>query len=341
MDIKKLPSWLISGFQGIATLTTAAAVGVHLATYGPDQWGRTLINIALALFPVMFLVFGPAVIVVTLVRVAAERLVTGLPSYVYVVGGVVVVYVFVDFFAMIHLLPGQPEQVSSAYYFDDKGTLIPISAGDYLMGLMHAARLFTGHEIIFFGFAGLIAHQLNAMRAGRIDLDAAPHDVAMERSRLPYPLQRVVLLRTTTTPADCAARLLIPQPRATFSFDASRGLRGETSTEGFRLEIASPQVQMVYAFGRFEAGSGETSIRVLLTFKRWPLIFLAGSVLLVPVVWTVAVGFGAVLPSLGIVAALLVFGVGGNFLFGLDQRRRLLGQIKRATDAHEAPVEPA
>ena len=340
MAIRKLPSWLIRGFQGIAALTAAAAIGVHLATYGPDQWGPTLINIALALFPVVFVVFGPAVIVLTLARVAADRLLTGMPAYVYVVAGIVVLYVFVDFFAMTQLLPGQPEQIGSAYYFDNQGTLIPISAGAYLMGLMHAARLFSGHEIIFFGVSVLIAHQLVAIREGRVNIDAAPRDVAMERSRLPYPLQRVVILRTTMAPADCAARLLIPQPRAAFSFDASRGLRGEASTEGFRLEIASPQLQMVYAVGRFDAGSGETSMRVLLTFKRWPLIFLAGAVLLAPVVWTVAVGFGGVLPSLGLLAVLVVAVVGGNFLFGLDQRRRLLGQIKRATDAHEV-AQPA
>lgn len=341
MDIRTLPSWLIRGFQGIAALTAAAAIGVHLATYGPDQWAPSLINIALALFPVVFLVFGPAVIVLTLARVGADRLLTGMPTYVYVVGGIVALYVFVDFFAMTQFLPGQPEQVGSAYYFDNKGTLIPITAGAYLMGLMHAARLFTGHEIIFFGVSVLIAHQLVAIRAGRINIDAAPRDAAMERSRLPYPLQRVVILRTAMTPADCAARLLIPQPRAAFSLDASRGLRGEASTEGFRLEIASPGVQMVYAFGRFDAGSGETSIRVLLTFKRWPLVFLAVSVLLVPLIWTVAVGLGAVLPTLGLVAVLVVVGVGGNFLFGLDQCRRLLGQIKRATDAHDVADQQA
>jgi hypothetical protein len=340
VDIRKLPSWLIRGFQGIALVTAAAAVGVHLATYGPDQMGPTLMNTALVLFPVVFLVFGPAVIVLTLARVAAERLLAGMPTYVYVVGGIVVLYVFVDFFAMMHFLPGQPEQVGSSYYFDNKGDLIPISADAYRMGLMHAARLFSGHEIIFFGFSLLIAHQLDAMRAGRINIDAAPHDEAMERSRLPYPLQKVVILRTTMTPTDCAARLLIPQPRAAFSFDASRGLRGEASAEGFRLEIASPQLQMVYAYGRFDAGKADTSMRILLTFKRWPLIALAASALLVPLIWTALVGLGALLPSLWLVAVLVVGVVGGNFLLGLDQRRRLLGQIKRATDAQEARSRP-
>jgi heme exporter protein D len=35
------------------------------------------------------------------------------------------------------------------------------------------------------------------------------------------------------------------------------------------------------------------------------------------------------------VAFVVLVGVVGNFLFGLDQRRRLLAQIKRATDAKE------
>jgi hypothetical protein len=38
-----------------------------------------------------------------------------------------------------------------------------------------------------------------------------------------------------------------------------------------------------------------------------------------------------------LLAFVLAFGVGGNVLFGLDQRRRLLTQIKRATEAREIP----
>jgi len=35
------------------------------------------------------------------------------------------------------------------------------------------------------------------------------------------------------------------------------------------------------------------------------------------------------------VVFVVVVGIIGNFLFGLDRRRRLLDQIKRATDAKE------
>ena len=115
-------------------MTTAAALGVHLSSYGPDQIGPFLINIALALFPVVFLIFGPVVVVVGLTRIPLDRLFTGLPAYFYVVGAAVVLYVFVDFFAMIQVLPGEPEQDGSNFYFNNKGSLIPISADIYRNG---------------------------------------------------------------------------------------------------------------------------------------------------------------------------------------------------------------
>jgi hypothetical protein len=37
----------------------------------------------------------------------------------------------------------------------------------------------------------------------------------------------------------------------------------------------------------------------------------------------------------------MVLGIGGNFLFGLDQRRRLFAQIKKAIDAREVPDQRA
>ena len=90
---------------------------------------------------------------------------------------------------------------------------------------------------------------------------------------------------------------------------------------------------MVYAVGRFQSDGGGTSIRLLLTFKRWPLIAVGASAILVPLAWAVMAGLGFPLPRF-VIVFLVVFGVVGNFLFGLDQRRRLLAQIKRATDAH-------
>jgi hypothetical protein len=324
----------------LAGLVFVVALGVHLATYGPDQWGPFLMNAALLLFPMLFLVYGPAIVVINLAHIRLDRLLAGLPVYVYAVGAAVVVYVFVNFFSMIPLLPGQPEQNGSNYYFNNHGSLIPVSSHTYRMGLMHSARLFSGHELIFSGMAALIAYQIDRLTRGRISLNVAPpRDDVMERSQLPYPLQRVVTLRTALTPDACAAGLMTPQSRPAWSlFERSRALRGEASEIGFRVEVESAQVQMVYALGRFEANPGATSIRLVLTFKKWPLILLAGTAILAPVVWAVMGTLVYPLPGFGL-AFLLVFGVGGNFLVALDQRRRLLGLIKQATASEE--VRPA
>jgi len=100
--------------------------------------------------------------------------------------------------------------------------------------------------------------------------------------------------------------------------------------------VESAQVQMVYAVGRFEANPGATWIRLLLTFKMWPPGFLAASAILAPLVWAVMGSLAFPLPGFALVFV-LVFGIGGNFLFGLDQRRRLLGLIKQATASQESP----
>ena len=332
LDVRKLPPVVTKGFLGLASLMTALALAVHVASYGPDQIGPFLINVALVLFPVVFLVFGPVFVITAWARLALDRLLSGLPVYVYVVGFAVELYVFVDFFWMIQFLPGQPEQIGSHFYFDDKGTLTPVTAQVYRMGLMHSARLFSGHELIFFGIAALIASRLDAIRSGRLSLEVVLRDEALENSRLPYPLQRMVILQTALPPEACAARLLTPQLPTTF-FGRIRGLRGQASPAEFRVELAGPQSQMVYAVGRFETDGGATTVRLLLTFKRWVLMVFAASIFIAPAIWVI-VGFGSRLPWF-LLALLLVVGVGGNLLFGLDQRRRLLAQIKRASDAQE------
>jgi hypothetical protein len=337
VDVRKFPAALTKGFLGIAGLMTLFAVAVHLASYGPDLLGPFLMNAALALFPIIFLTFGPVVVVLAFARISMDRLFAHLPVYAYVVGGAVVLYVFVDFFAMMRVLPGQPEQDGSHYYFSNHGSLTPVGVHGYWLGLMHAARLFSGHELVFFGFATLAAYQVDRIRSGRVSINVVPRDDAMERSRLPYPFRRVISLQTTLTPEACAARLLMPPAHAAWSFfETSRGLRGEASPAGFRVENASAQVQMVYGVGRFEAGGGATSIRLLLTFKKWPLISLAASAILIPVVWAALLALGFPFPW-GAVVFVVMFGVGANVLFGLDQRRRLLAQIKQATETREIP----
>jgi hypothetical protein len=337
VDVRQFPAPLTKAYMGFAGLMAIAAIGVHLASYGPDEIGPDLMNTALALFPVVFLVFGPAVVVVSFARIPFDRLFAGLPLYAYIVGAAVLFYVFADFFWMMQLLPGQPEQDGSNYFFNDHGILIPISLDGYRMGMQHSARLFSGHELIFFGLGALVAYQLDRIRSGRRAVDVAPRDDAIERSPMPYPLAKVVGLRTSLAPEICATRLLTAPPRPAWSFIAtSNGLRGQATAAEFRVEIASPQTQMVYAVGRFEKFGGSTGVRLLITFKRWPLIVLGASAALVPLVWAFMAVAGFPLPWIAVVFV-VVFGVGGNLLFGFDQRRRLLAQIKRIIEATELP----
>ena len=63
----------------------------------------------------------------------------------------------------------------------------------YNQALMHAARLFTGHEIWFFGFAGVLGYQLNRLRTGRISLDVVPRDDSIEKHPLPAPPRATIL----------------------------------------------------------------------------------------------------------------------------------------------------
>lgn len=335
MDVRKFPAALTKGLMGVSGLMAIAAVGVHIASYGPDAIGPDLMNVALALFPVVFVVFGPAVLLISFARIPIERLFSGLPIYIYLVAAAVLLYVFVDFFWMMQLLPGQPEQEGSNYYFNDHGSLIPISPDAYRMAMLHSARLFSGHELIFFGLGALGAYQFDRMRSGRLVFDVAPRDEAVERSPMPYPLSRVVGLRTSLSPEVCATRLLTSPRRPAWSLIGTlHGMRGQASDAEFRVEMAGTQSQMVYAVGRFGKYGGATGIRLLLTFKRWPLIVLAASAVLVPLVWAFMAMAGFPLPWF-MVVFVVVFGIGGNLLFGLDQRRRLLAQIKRAIEATE------
>jgi hypothetical protein len=254
------------------------------------------------------------------------------------VGAAVLLYVVIDFFLMTKMLPGQPEQDGATFYFNNHGSHIPTDADGYRMGLMYSARLFSGHEIIFFGLAALIAYQMDRIRSGRINLDAVLRDDALERSPLSYPFSRTVTLQTALTAEVCAQRLLTFLPRSAWSFlGGPRGLRGQASADEFRIEMASSQSQMVYAVGKFETVGGATVVRVLLPFKRWALISLAASAILFPVGWAVLDGVGFHLPLSG-VAVVYVFGIGLNVVFSFDQRRRLLGQIKQAIDAREMPA---
>jgi hypothetical protein len=205
--------------------------------------------------------------------------------------------------------------------------------------LMYAARLFTGHEILFFGAAALAGRQLDAVREGRLDLDAAPRDEGLERSPLPYPLSQTVTLETILSPEALAARILSPPRRRAGGFaffSQPQGMQGESSTDGFRIELTGAQSQLVYAVGRFELEGGLTRIPVLLTFKRWTIVGIVVTAVAAPLAWAYLRAIGSQSFANLILIAFLGVGVVGNLIFGLYQRRRLLSLIKDATESREA-----
>ena len=340
IDIRRFPVGVIVGFTVVASIATTIASVTHLATYGPEDWGPTLSTVALALLPGVFVLFGTALIVLSLARVPLWPLLSNVPRPVIVAGAVAIGYIAVDFVVMVKLLPGQPEQDGAVYYFNEHGLRVPIDAHHYLQGLMHSARLFTGHEVWFLGLAAVIGYQLFRVRSGRLPIEVAPRDDALELHPLPAPLSRSLTLQTVLSPEQCSIRLLQPTQRPALALVGGYGMRGEATPSEFRLELGGAQSSLVYAVGRFEAAARPTVVRLLLTFKRWPLILLAITALLMPVWWLILNAIGIPFAWQGLLFVVAI-GVGGNFVFGLAQMRSLLMQIKRAMDAEEVTTGTA
>jgi len=277
------------------------------------------------MFPLTFLFFGFAVLVAAFARSDVSRLLSDVPSYLKIVAIGVGIYAIINYFLMSAQLSGPTEHADPNGYHET---------------LMHAARLFTGYEILFFGAAALAGLQLDAVREGRLDLDAAPHDDGLERSPLPYPVSRTVTLETMLSPETCAARILANSRRGAGGFalfSQAQGLQGESTTYGFRVELRGGQSQMVYAVGRFEFEERLTRIRVLLTFKRWTIVGIVVAAVAAPLAWAYLRATGSTSFATLSLIAFLGVGVVGNLIFGLYQRRRLLLLIKQTTESREPP----
>lgn len=78
------------------------------------------------------------------------------PRWAVILLLIVAAYAFVNFFAGIAQLPGQPEAAGGLYYFNNHGSQIPTDLAGYLQGLRVQMRMFTGHPIVFYGIAALI-----------------------------------------------------------------------------------------------------------------------------------------------------------------------------------------
>lgn len=320
-DIRKLPRALTLGYTALALLGTTAAAAVNIASYGPDKWGQILMTTALVLFPAVFPLFFVALGALLLVRLPFDRLIGDLPRPVIGAGIVVIAYVFINFFFLVHLVPATPEQQNRP---SDQA-------------LMYTARLFTGHELIFFGLCAAVGRGLERVRSGKLDLNRGPRDDSLERNPLPWPLSRTVTLQTMLSANEAALRLQTPIQQSFFAMMGRYGVRGEVTTAGFRLELGGAQTTMVYAVGRFEDGTTPMFIRVFLTFRRWALLTMGLALLAYPAVWLLLNAFGQPL-SWELLLFFLVFGIAGNVLFGIAQMNSLLNQIKKATESRQVAL---
>lgn len=319
--VRKAPRIVTVGLTAVASVLAAAAAGVNIASYGPPAWGPALMDVALGLFPVIFPVFFFAVGATSYARLPYGALFSALPRPLIVAGVAVFAYVFVNFFFLVQLLPASAEQQAVASH----------------QQLLYSARLFTGHEIWFFGICAAIGYQLDRFRRGELNFDAGPRDQSLEQHPLPWPLSRNVTLQSPLSAEECAQRLQQPIRQGFFSYLGRYGVRGTVDSSGFRLELGGMQTSMVYGVGRFEGGGRPTFIRLFLTFKRWPLIGLALALLLVPAWWLVMAALRVPFPW-ELVVFFYVFGIGGNMLFALVQMSSLLNQISRATEAQRVAI---
>jgi hypothetical protein len=306
-----IPAAVIRGFFVVASLATLVAAAVHVATYGPREWAPVLMTIWPPLFAGIFVLYGFVIVVMSLSRIPFDLLIADLPLAVKIGGGILMVYVVFNFGLAFRMLQGSADQDP-----------------------VYVARLFTGHALFFYAASAALGYEVDRARRGLLDLNRGPRDDAVERDPLPWPLSRSVVLQTGLSPADCAARLQQPGPRSPFAFVGGYGIRGEANPDGFRLELGGMRGSMVYAVGRFE-GTSPTFIRILLSFKRFYLILIGLTVLLLPIVAWMFGGLGFAWPA---VLFLILVGGGGNVVYGIAEMRSLEGQIRRATESQPVSI---
>jgi len=117
-----------------------------------------LISVALVLFVLIFpLWFGAILAYLRYLKPFVPRqsdvwkpMLEGIPGWQRTLVLLLVAYVFINFFASIVVLPGQPEQTSSGYVLMSHGDVVKrLSYSEYVHDLAIAARIFSGHTIVF------------------------------------------------------------------------------------------------------------------------------------------------------------------------------------------------
>jgi hypothetical protein len=318
------------------------AATTHLLTYTPVGSADALQFTSLAVFPVMFPVWGVMIFAFFLGRVPFDGVLRSLPLSVKVLGALLAAYIVFDFFLMSVVLPGQPVEQGGKFFFDDHG-LVPTTAAAYRQGLAYQARLITGHEMIFLGLAAVFGYQLDRLRLGKASLPQAQIP-AIGDLVSPGPLDRHVVLQTGLTPDQCASRLqAVLGPILGWQWGSRTELSGLVSADGFSLQIGrrGSTSKLVFAGGTFAQIGRGTRIQVWLQFERWSLPAIVGTAVALPVV-------GAVVDALTggghefvvLLSGMAVFALVANLGFALYQRHRLVSLIERTLDAQRIPAPP-
>ncbi len=266
-------------------------------------------------------------------RIPPDQLLGSLPTWLKVVAVCVAAYVFVDFFLMFTLLPGQPVEQGGGYFLNNHGSFSPISKSAYLQDLMYGARLFSGHAIVFSGIAALVGFQLDRIRRGHV-VTGPPISTSLPPPGLPPPFARSARLQTILSPEQCAERLKAYISRAP-SWIGTRGRRdrqalaGSVSERGFNLSLPYGNGSgMVSAAGIFVATEGATVVDEVISFKRWYLAsMLAAYPIMLGLMFIAFHGFTGLFAVLlaGVVVVTAV-----NVGVGLRDMSRLQSNIRRA-----------
>jgi hypothetical protein len=332
-NIERLHPTLTRAMLIAAAAACAFACLAHLSSYGPSTWSGPVQAAAFGAFGLIFPVFGSAVVVLSLGRIPPGQLFGTLPVWLKVLSVCVVAYVFVDFFVMLSVLPGQPIEQGGAYFLNNHGSLTPISEAAYRRDLMYGARMFSGHAIVFSGIAALVALQVDRVRRGGVPA-GVPISLSTRRLGLPPPFSRSLRVKTHLSPAECAERLRSYTTTAralgwTFSRGEAETLAGSVSEAGFRLSLPyGTGSGMVSAAGRFVVQDGAAVVYEVVSFKRWLLFGTLGGIPIM--LGAVLIAFHGVSGPFWFLAAGSAVATVVNVGLGLRDMDRLQSNIHRA-----------
>jgi hypothetical protein len=336
-DAARIPASLTRGLYVVAAVFFVLAAATHLLTYTSLGSADILQTTSMVTFPVIFPVWGAMLLAIFLGRVPFDRVLSSLPMRIKVLGSVLVVYVFLDFFLMLALLPGQPVEQGGKFFFDEHG-LVQTTAAAYRQGLAYQARLISGHEMLFLGLAAVFGFQLERVRSGKARLPEAPPP-AIGAVVSPGFLDRLAVLETALTPGECAIRLNARLgPLIGASWGRQMEVSGLVSPEGLSLQMgrSGSTRQLVFAGGTFAQPGRGTQIRVWLQFRSWGLLAIVATAVAFPIVGVVMDALtGGTHYFVELTAALAVFSLVANLAFAMYQRHRLLSFIERAVEAHQ------